>query len=184
MCWRRWWRTAVNAARQRTLTAGGGGGGDAQRTRLWTGHNANIDFGFRGRHVCLFIFITVNVTCSNICTSLCFHSSSLLLSFLTVTLFLLRWQNRETSAPFDQRFAFKFKCFLLTGSKSSLPLDDDAPLLLLLLPLPLPTLSFSHSRSASLPLSVSVLVVSFTRSLCVACVSDRLVILLFQSLNF
>lgn len=112
-----------------------------------------------------------------------FHSTSLLLSFLTVTLFLLRWQNRETSAPFDQRFAFKFKCFLLTGSKSSLPLDDDddAPLLLLLL-LPLPTLSFSHS----LPLSLCVLAVSFTLSLsvCVACVSDRLVILLFQSLNF
>lgn len=30
----------------------------------------------------------------------------------------------ETSAPFDQRFAFKFKCFLLTGSKSSMPTDD------------------------------------------------------------
>lgn len=113
--------------------------------------------------VCLFMFVTVNVTCSNICTSLSFPRSL----FFFVAFFLNRHAvlaqvaNRETSAPFDQRFAFKFKCFLLTGSKSSLPLDDDddAPLLL-----PLPSLSFSHSRSTSLPLSLSLCACCFALS--------------------
>lgn len=115
------------------------------------------------------------------------HSSSCFAFFLNRHAVLAQVANRETSAPFDQRFAFKFKCFLLTGSKSSLPLDDDddddAPLLL---PLPLrlrypsPTLALPHSLSLALSLSLCLLF----RSLCVACVSDRLVILLFQSLNF
>lgn len=101
------------------------------------------------------------------------HSSSCFAFFLNRHAVLAQVANRETSAPFDQRFAFKFKCFLLTGSKSSLPRDDDdddddAPLLL---PLPLrlrypsPTLALPHSLS--LALSLSVLAVSL--SVCGVC---------------
>lgn len=99
------------------------------------------------------------------------HSSSCFAFFLNRHAVLAQVANRETSAPFDQRFAFKFKCFLLTGSKSSLPRDDDddAPLLL---PLPLrlrypsPTLALPHSLSLALSLSV-VLAVSL--SVCGVC---------------
>lgn len=101
------------------------------------------------------------------------HSSSCFAFFLNRHAVLAQVANRETSAPFDQRFAFKFKCFLLTGSKSSLPRDDDdddAPLLLLPLPLrlryPSPTLALPHSLSLALSLSV-VLAVSL--SVCGVC---------------
>lgn len=101
------------------------------------------------------------------------HSSSCFAFFLNRHAVLAQVANRETSAPFDQRFAFKFKCFLLTGSKSSLPRDDDdddAPPLLLPLPLrlryPSPTLTLPHSLSLALSLSV-VLAVSL--SVCGVC---------------
>jgi len=65
----------------------------------------------------------------------------------------------ETSAPFDQRFAFKFKCFLLTGSKSSMPTDYCLP------------------ASLSLSLSLSLLLlfaVSLSRMRCPSlCVCKR-----------
>lgn len=75
----------------------------------------------------------------------------------------------DTSAPFDQRFAFKFKCFLLTNAKSSTRLPA--------------YLSFSFARLNSLPHSHSI------AGMCVCvcggvCESDRLVILLFKSLDF